>query len=154
MEALLVLAGADRALHDRLSAALVRAGCRIAALADLDRLAQPARGSGSARVVLVAGGGGEAERAFLSRLMAERPELPVVRVAAADAGDAAHERDQVGHGLEGEQILVLAQERLPFVTVVAPAWRPQGVAVTDGQAQSDGHEVSSHAAHNSDGTRQ
>ncbi len=102
MEALLVLAGADRALHDRLSAALVRAGCRIAALADLDRLAQPARGSGSARVVLVAGGGGEAERAFLSRLMAERPELPVVRVAAADAGGAGPEgRRGDGRGMEG-----------------------------------------------------
>ena len=65
-------------------------------------------------------------------------------------GVGAHECDQVGDGLEGVQVLVLAQERLPLVAGVAPAGRPHGVAVTVGQAQADGHEVSSHAAHNSD----
>jgi hypothetical protein len=63
----------------------------------------------------------------------------------------AHERDQVSGRLEGVEVFVLAQERLPLVAGVAPAGRPHGVAVTIGQTQANRHEVSSHAAHNSDG---
>jgi len=68
-------------------------------------------------------------------------------------GVRTHERDQVGDGVEDVEVLVLAQKRLPLVSGVAPAGCPYGVAITGGQAQADGHEVSNHAAHNSDGRR-
>jgi hypothetical protein len=61
------------------------------------------------------------------------------------------ERDQVGDGLERVQILVLAEERLPFVALIAPAWSPQRVQIALGQREPDRHDVSSHGAQPNDG---
>src|SRR3954469_7542097 len=67
-------------------------------------------------------------------------------------GVGLHECDQVGDGLEGIQILILAQERLPFVALVSPAWSPQCVQVALGQREPDRHDVSSHGAQPNDDT--
>ena len=62
----------------------------------------------------------------------------------------AYKRDQVRDGLEGVQVVAFTQERLPLVAGIAPTWSPQRVAITNRQAQADGHDVSNHAAQNSD----
>src|SRR5271157_2568421 len=68
-------------------------------------------------------------------------------------GVGAYERHQVSGRLKSVEVLILTQKRLPLVARVAPTRRPHGVAVTVGQAQADRHEVSRHAAQNSDGPR-
>ncbi len=83
--------------------------------------------------------------------MGFRQVLPRRVIDQIVVGVGAHECDQVGDGLKAVQVVVLAQKRLPLVAGIAPAGCPHGVAVTIGQAQADGHEDSSHAAHNSDG---
>lgn len=77
--------------------------------------------------------------------------LPCRVVDQVVLGVGAHERDQVRDALEAIQVVVFAQERLPLVAGIPPARSPQRVAVTSGQAQADGYEVSNHAAQNSDG---
>ncbi len=49
------------------------------------------------------------------------------------------------------EVLVLAEERLPLVAGIAPAWSPQCVQVALGQPEPDRHDVSSHAAQPNDG---
>ena len=82
--------------------------------------------------------------------MGRRQVVPARVVDEIVVGIGADECDQVSNGLKAVQVLVFAQERLPFVAGIAPARRPHGVAVTSGQAQADGYEVG-HAAQNSDG---
>jgi hypothetical protein len=52
-----------------------------------------------------------------------------------------HERREVGHRLECIEVLVLAEEALPFVAGIAPAGSPQRVKVTRGDAQPNRYEL-------------
>ena len=61
----------------------------------------------------------------------------------------AHEGDQCRDISEGEQILVVAEERFPLLAVLTPARRPQRHHVTGGHRQLDRHNVSSHGAQRS-----
>jgi len=61
----------------------------------------------------------------------------------------AHETDQRCDVGESEQILVVAEERLPFLTVSTPARRPQRHQVTGGHRELNRHNIRSHARHRS-----
>jgi hypothetical protein len=82
------------------------------------------------------------------RLCQPLPRRVVGQVVVAVCPD---EGGQVGHRLEPVEVLVLAEERLPFVTGVTPAGSPQCVQVALGEPDPDGHDVSSHAAQPNDG---
>jgi len=66
-------------------------------------------------------------------------------------GVGPDERGQVGDRFKRVEILVLTEERLPLVALVAPAWSPQCVQVALGQPKPDRHDVSSHGAQPNDG---
>jgi site-specific DNA-cytosine methylase len=50
--------------------------------------------------------------------------LPRRMLGQIVVGVGAHERRQDSDRCEGENVLILAEETLPFVTGIAPAWRP------------------------------
>jgi hypothetical protein len=50
--------------------------------------------------------------------------LPRRMLGQIVVGVGAHERRQIGDRCEGENVLILAEEPLPFVAGIAPAWRP------------------------------
>src|SRR6478672_9101678 len=68
-------------------------------------------------------------------------------------GIGPDERGQVGDRFKRVAILVLTEEGLPFVALIAPAWSPQRVQVALGQPEPDRHDVSSHGAQPNDGAR-
>ena len=85
-------------------------------------------------------------------LMSRRRRQPVPRgvVGEVVVGVGPDERNQVGDRLEAVQIVVLAEERLPFVVGVPPRRSPQGVQIALGQPKPHGHDVSSHGAQPND----
>ena len=91
-------------------------------------------------VVLPVLGGIERVRVRLGQLVPRRMVGEVVVLAGPD------ECGQVSHRLEGIQIVVLAEERLPLIALITPAGSPQCVQVALGQPEPDRHDFSSHAA--------
>ena len=59
-------------------------------------------------------------------------------------GRGAHETDQRGDIGEGEQMVAVAKECLPFLAVLTPARGPQRHQVAGGHRQLDRNNVSSH----------
>ena len=76
--------------------------------------------------------------------------LPGRVIGQIVVGVGPHERHQIGHRLEYEEVVILAEEALPFITAFAPAGGPQRVEVAGGDAQPDGNELCSHAAQPND----
>ncbi|GAA4621536.1 hypothetical protein GCM10023108_54810 [Saccharopolyspora hordei] len=56
----------------------------------------------------------------------------------------AHERGQVRGVGERVQVVLVPEERFPFLAVLAPAWRPQGDDVALRQPELDGDDVLRH----------
>ena len=65
-------------------------------------------------------------------------------------GVGPNERGQISHRLERENVLILAEEALPFVAGIAPAGGPQRVQVPGGDAEADRNELCSHASQPND----
>ena len=72
--------------------------------------------------------------------------LPRRVVGEVVVGVRPEEGDQIGDRLEAVEVLVLAEQCLPLVAGIAPAWSPECVQVALGQSEPDLLDVSSHAA--------
>ncbi len=74
-----------------------------------------------------------------------RPRRVVDEVVLGAVGVArADPRGQVGGVGEGEHVVVVAEEGLPLLAVLAPARRPEGDQVPVGEREGDGDDVLGH----------